>query len=115
MKLVHTTKDNILIVTLDLNTLDAREAPQFKEHLISLIDKKNLLGVVIDLKHLQFIDSSGLGSFLSALRVLHTNGGDLKLSHMNKPIRSVFELVRMHKIFEIFNTTEDALKSFSKS
>ena len=115
MKFVHTTKNNILIVTPEVDTLDAREAPEFKEHLINLIDNKKLTGVVIDLKHLQFIDSSGLGSFLTALRILHTNGGDLKLSHMNKPIRTVFELVRMHKIFEIFNTTEDALRSFSKS
>ena len=114
MKVAHTTQNNILIVTPEADSLDAREAPEFKELLINLIDQKKLTGVVIDLKHLRFIDSSGLGSFLSALRVLHTNGGDLKLSHMSKPIRTMFELVRMHKIFEIFNTTEDALRSFPK-
>lgn len=115
MKFAHETHNNILIVIPEGDSLDAKEVPEFKELLMELIDKKTLQGVVIDLQHLRFIDSSGLGSFLSALRYLHSTGGDLKLSHMNKPIRTMFELIRMHKIFEIFNTTEEALRSFSKT
>ena len=33
---------------------------------------------------------------------------------MNKPVRTMFELVSMHKIFEIFNSTDDAVKSFKQ-
>ena len=68
--------------------------------------------VIFDLSQLLFVDSSGLGAFLSALRTLNTQGGDLKLCGMTKQVRVLFELVRMHRIFEIFNTQEEALRAF---
>ncbi len=112
MDLKTAQSNHILIITPEGEHLDAKEAPQFKESVIKLITKEDINQVVLDLQHLQFIDSSGLGSFLSILRALNTQGGDLKLARMNKPIRTMFDLVCMHKIFEIFNSTEDAMRSF---
>lgn len=114
MNIIHKTDGKILIITPDGESLDARDATEFKETVVGLINDNNLNGVVFDLNRLQFIDSSGLGSFLSVLRLLNTRGGDLKLSRMNKQIRTMFELVKMHKIFEIFNSTEEAVVSFEK-
>ena len=37
--------------------------------------------------------------------------GDLKLCALTKPVRTVFELVRMHRLFEIFSTREDAIRA----
>jgi anti-sigma B factor antagonist len=67
---------------------------------------------VIDLSRLRFVDSSGLGAFISCLRKLNAKGGDLKLCGMSKQVRAVFELVRMHRIFDIFGTREEALRAF---
>lgn len=112
MKVAHQEKNQILVITPEGQNLDARDAPEFKKQVMDLITEKNARHVVLDLHQLQFIDSSGLGSFLSVLKALNTQGGDLKLSCMNNPIRTMFELVSMHKIFEIFNTTDDAISSF---
>lgn len=114
MELDHETLQDVLVITPHTATLDAKDAPDFKEKVINLISKESSNNVVLDLHQLTFIDSSGLGSFLSVLRTLHTQGGELKLARMNKPIRTMFELVSMHKIFEIFNSTEDAIRSFKK-
>ena len=64
------------------------------------------------LSHLRFVDSSGLGAMLSCLRQLNATGGDLKLCGMSKAVRSVFELVRMHRIFDIYDTREQAVSAF---
>jgi anti-anti-sigma factor len=112
MEFLHTTKENVLIVTPKIENLDARDSREFKEKIIELISDHKLQRVVIDLKEVKFIDSSGLGSFLAILKNLHSQGGELKLSEMNKPIRTIFELISMHKIFEIFNHTEEAVDSF---
>jgi phosphoserine phosphatase RsbU/P len=112
MQFSHSTNNNILIITPEGESLDAHDAPEFKQQVVDLIQTNSLNRVVLDLHQLQFIDSSGLGSFLSVLRLLHSSGGELKLACMNKPVRTVFELISMHKIFEIFNTTEEAVKSF---
>jgi anti-anti-sigma factor len=112
MQFVHSQQNDVLIITPEGESLDAHAASEFKEKVIDLIQANSMNRVVFDLHQLQFIDSSGLGSFLSVLRVLHSHGGELKLACMNKPVRTMFELVSMHKIFEIFNTKEEAIKSF---
>jgi len=68
---------------------------------------------VLDLSRLRFVDSSGLGALLSCLRQLTGRGGDLRLSGMSKPVRALFELVRMHRIFDIYPTKEEAIKAFT--
>jgi anti-anti-sigma factor len=70
-------------------------------HLITLENFVTLCYARLDLNRLRFTDSSGLGAFTSCLRELNTKGGDVKPCGMSKQIRAVFELVRMHRIFDI--------------
>lgn len=112
MNLAHVMTNDILIITPEGDSLDATDAPMFKTKVLDLVSNKESAKVVLDLQNLQFIDSSGIGSFLSILRTLNSRSGKLKLAGLNKQIRTMFELVSMHKIFEIYPTTEDALNSF---
>lgn len=114
MTISYQIQDDILIIMPLEERLDAHAAPAFKEEVTQLLEAHDYKNVIFDLHHLQFIDSSGLGTFLSFLRTLHNKKGALKLASMNKPIRTVFELVAMHKIFAIFNTTQDAVHSFGE-
>lgn len=113
MQLAEETKEGVLIITPQVDSLDANDTTEFKEKINILIKRHENTRVVVDLHHVQFIDSSGLGAFLSLLRSLHAHGGELKLACMNKQIRTLFELVSMHKVFEIFNNLSDAVNSFS--
>lgn len=108
----HTLANDVLIITPDVTNLDAKYASEFKEKVIQLITENEATHVVLDLNQVQFIDSSGLGSFLSILRLLHAQGGELKLARIHRPIRTMFELVAMNKIFDIYDQTEDAIASF---
>jgi anti-sigma B factor antagonist len=49
---------------------------------------------------------------LSCLRQLSAKSGDLKLCGMSKQVQGLFELVRMHRIFDIFGTREEAVRAF---
>lgn len=113
MDIGYSTKNGVLIIALEGESLDAKDAPLFKEKVLDLISTGNKHQVVLDLQHLNFIDSAGLGSFLSVLRLLNNKGGELKLAGVNKHIRTMFELVSLHKIFEIFNTADEAVSSFN--
>jgi len=112
MEFSHHIQDNILIITPLGENLDAKNAASFKEGVLALTTSTKLSKLIFDLNHLQFIDSSGLGTFLSIQRTLNTHGGTLKLSNLNKPIRTMFEIVSMHRIFDIFPTNEEAIQSF---
>jgi len=48
------------------------------------------------------------------LRQLNATGGELKLCGMSKPVGAVFELVRMHRIFDICGSKDDALRAFKQ-
>jgi anti-anti-sigma factor len=113
MEIEHTLKNDILIINLEGERLDAKDAPQCKQDVIDLINKIKKYQVVFDLNKLHFIDSSGLGLLLSILRFLNSHGGELKLSGITKPVLTSLELVSLHKIFEIFNTPDDAVNSFN--
>ena len=67
--------------------------------------------VLLDLEAVDFIDSSGLGSLLSCLRTMNAKDGDLRLFGMRKPVQAMFELVRMHRLFAIYDNEEEACAS----
>lgn len=106
------TIENITIVLLGAENLDAGNAKEFKRDIMPMLEGKSR--VIFDMSRLKFVDSSGLGVILSCLRQLNSSGGDLKLSGMLKPVRALFELVRMHRIFDIYNTKDEAIAAFRR-
>jgi anti-sigma B factor antagonist len=106
---VNQIKD-VAVATILVEELDASNAGDFRRDIAPVLDAHSRL--VLDLSRLRFVDSSGLGAFISCLRKLNAAGGDLKLCGMSKPVRAVFELVRMHRVFDIFDTPEDAVRAF---
>lgn len=101
---------SVVVFVIPGETLDASNAKAFKSDVAGLMTEGAKL--VFDMSRLRFVDSSGLGAILSCLRQLHAVGGDLKLCAMSKPVRALFELVRMHRVFEIFNNSEEAVRAF---
>ena len=91
--------------------LDASSANDLKEKVAALVQDKRL-NLVIDMAAIDFIDSSGLGSLVSSLRSVNKHGGDIKISSLKDSVRSIFELTRLHRIFEIFDDTQGAVKGF---
>jgi len=102
--------DSIAVATLPMDELDASNAGEFKRDIAPVLQANTKL--VLDLSRLRFVDSSGLGAMLSCLRQLTAKSGDLKLCGMSKQVRALFELVRMHRIFDIYGTKEEAVKAF---
>ena len=101
---------NVGVVLVPVEELDASNAGELKRDIAPILEANPQL--VIDLSRLRFIDSSGLGAMLSCLRQVSAKGGDLKLCGMSKQVRATFELVRMHRIFEIFPSREEAVRAF---
>lgn len=95
------------IIIVQSENLDAGNVKAFKEALHPQLESHQ--NVLLDMSRLAFIDSSGLGALLSCLRTMNGKKGQLKLFAMAKPVQALFELVRMHRIFSIYNSREEAL------
>lgn len=98
-----------LSIVIENENLDAGNAKAFKDQMQPFLEKNNL--VVLDMSALKFVDSSGLGALLACLRAMNNKGGQFKLIGLTKPVRALFELVRMHRIFPIYNSLDEAVAS----
>lgn len=103
---------DVTIVTVPVDELDASNVAEFKRDIAPLLEAHREL--LLDLSQLRFVDSSGLGAILSCLRQLTAKGGDLKLCGMANPVRTIFELVRMHRIFHIYGTQAEAVGALAR-
>ncbi len=91
--------------------LDAAGAPPLEAGLKEQIDAGNVR-LVVTLENTQYISSNGLRALLAAQRLAQTHGGALKLCCLSPRLTEIFEMSGFDKVFEIFETREQAEKSF---
>ncbi len=91
--------------------LDGQTAPQLKE-MWHYYEGKGINNVLLDLHQVDFIDSIGISTLVSGMKQFRARGGDLRLVGLQTSARSIFELMMLDKVFEIFDSEEQALKGF---
>jgi anti-sigma B factor antagonist len=69
--------------------------------------------LVLDLGNISFIDSSGFGALLSIMKKARNNSGIFRLCNPVPEVESLFKLLQLHTIFDIYGSREECLKSFS--
>lgn len=101
---------DVLVIELREDNLDASNVRQFREAVQALMHEHSR--VVLDMQGVKFVDSSGLGALISCLRQANGRKGDFRLCEMSRTVRALFELMRMHRVFQIHDTREGAVASF---
>ena len=72
---------------------------------------KSSSSVVLDMAGVEAIDSSGIGTILFLAKKCRALGGHLKIASVPPEVKMVIQIVNFDKIFHIFNTLDDAVKS----
>jgi anti-sigma B factor antagonist len=103
---------DVTVVAINEEQLDAGNSDDFRQDMAPVL--KECRKLVLDLARVRFVDSRGCGVILSCLKQLATNEGDLKLCGVNKYVRTVFDLIRLHKICEIVDNKDDAVRAFNE-
>lgn len=106
---VRTSSNDITVITFNAQSLDASNVKQFKDAIQPLLDHHII--IMLDMHNLNFIDSSGLGALLSCLRKMKDQNKVFKFYGLTEPVRALFELVRMQRIFSIHNDLAEAINS----
>lgn len=110
---IEVEKKNEVAVVSVSGSLDVSVQKNLKEELqqISETQEKD---IILDLSQVSFIDSSCLGAMVALAKQLRQNRGDIKLTHLNDDVRSIFQITRLDKVFEIFDDNAAAIESFYK-
>lgn len=95
------------IVTVHDPRIDAAVAIQFKDRMRDIIDDAPDR-VVLDLSQVTFVDSSGLGAIVAAMK-LASDGRRLELAGLGRTVAKVFALTRMDRVFTIHDTVDQVV------
>lgn len=108
---LKTEEINGIVVVKVKGELDALMAPKLKEFLVRESDAgKNKF--IIDFSELVHINSLAMGILRGRLREVRENGGDIKLANLNPHIATIFEMVGLDEIFEIYSSEEEAIQKY---
>jgi anti-sigma B factor antagonist len=111
MRITDEIKDGIVVFHLGGKVMGGPDSTMFHGKVHEYVDagKSN---IVIDLSKVEWVDSIGLGMFLSALATARKNGGELKLTNVTEKIKNLLIITRLVTVFESCDSTEEAIKSF---
>jgi anti-sigma B factor antagonist len=104
-------RDKIDIISFSVNKIDAMITDEVRASINRLFDNSNSK-VVIDLKGVEYIDSSGFGCFLSVMKEARNNFGILKFANPEPTIMNLFQTLCLHTVFQIYDDLEACIRSF---
>lgn len=87
--------------------VDVYTSPKLKQELADAVDS-GCVHIVVDLENLSFIDSSGLGVLVSALRRVKEQGGTLRLVCTKDGTLKIFRITGLDKVFPLFTSVAEA-------
>ncbi|MCX7565644.1 STAS domain-containing protein [Sulfitobacter sp. F26169L] len=112
MDLTSSKEPALQIVTVQDQRIDASVALLFKDRMRD-VTEGGIDTVLLNLNHVQFIDSSGLGAIVAAMKNLSPDRR-LVLAGLTPAVDKVFRLTRMDSVFGVFSTVEDALAELQR-
>ncbi len=113
LKITNRDVDGVAVLALEGRIVLGEETSALREKVKSLLaeGKKKL---VLDMKNVSFIDSSGLGALVASYHTASSRGGSLRLCQLGPHLKEMLQVTRLFTVFEISNTEADAVRSFSK-
>lgn len=105
---VTTRESGVRTVVHVTGEIDVYTAPVLREELATLVDGGHV-DLVVDLTGVPFMDSTGLGVLVGALKKVKTHGGELRLVIDQEKVLKVFRITALTQVFPIFATVAEAL------
>lgn len=103
--------NNVTLLVLS-GEIGTETVDYFKQKLSEIVDEGNNQ-LIMDFHEVSFLNGTGLAVLASTLKTLKKLKGSLKLINLSPAVQEFFELTRMIKVFEVFDSEETALRSFN--
>jgi anti-sigma B factor antagonist len=110
MQIKFEEKDGVKVCVAE-GDIDINTSPQVKKMFEKVIKDKSDK-VLINLQKVVYIDSSGLATLVEILKNVKSYGGKIKLTNLSNKVRSLFEITKLEKLFDIADSQDEALKNF---
>jgi anti-sigma B factor antagonist len=105
-------KDKIVIISFTINKIDAHVSDEIRDEILKHFADSNSK-VIIDLKGIEYIDSSGFGCFLAAMRAARNNYSTLKFANPGPRVIELLKILNLLSVFQAYNDIDSCIKSFN--
>ena len=89
--------------------IDMHSSPILRKEIMAFVGQR-ITPLVVDLKEVTYIDSSGIATFVEGLKGAMSYGGKLKLLGLAPQIREIFSFSKLDKVFEIHSSADDIVQ-----
>jgi len=97
---------------IDRNILDESNIQHIGEELSDLIDAETRPKLLISFENVDHLSSAALGTLITINNKIRNRGGQLRLANIDPQIYEVFVITRLNRLFNIHDTSEEAVQSF---
>ncbi|MFC1557846.1 STAS domain-containing protein [candidate division KSB1 bacterium] len=111
MKLDVVKQVKLAVIKIEDKKLDTQNSPELKTEFLKLVGE-GYANILVNMENVTHADSSGLGALLFGKRQVTPLNGELKLTCLSDPALSLVKIAQLDRVFEIFDTEEEAVKSF---
>jgi anti-sigma B factor antagonist len=104
--------DSVAILDLSGKLMGGPDADVFKDTIKQLIEE-GYKNVIVNLEHVPWVNSTGLGILIAGYTTLKREGGALKLIHVTDRIESILMITKLGTIFESYSDEQQAIDTFA--
>lgn len=104
------TKNNVLLIRLK-GELDHHTAESLRQKVSETIEQHNIHHIVLNLKELTFMDSSGLGVILGRYKQIQSQGGEMVVCSISPAVKRLFDMSGLFKIIRLVDDEKYALET----
>ncbi len=104
--------DGVTVLDLSGRVTLGEESQQLRNKIREVL-AEGKTRVVLNLANVRHIDSSGLGTLVSGYTSAQSLGASVKLASLTNKIREQLNITKLVTVFDVYDTVEDAIKSFA--
>lgn len=97
---------------VDRNILDEANIQQIGEEIGAIVDASEQPQVLISFENVDHLSSAALGTLITINNKIRNKDGQLRLANIDSQIYEVFVITKLNKLFQIHETSDQALESF---
>ena len=110
MELVHHIKEECLVLALNGDLIGENSGTGILE-IVSDAMNDNVVAIALDLEKVRYMNSTGLGVFITLLTKVKNKGGDVVVVNPSEQIKKLLQITKLNDVFRSFDTEEEAIQA----
>lgn len=112
MHFVEQDYSDVKVLSIKGKLMGPPETDHMHDRIKKILDTE-VKNIVLDLKHVSWLASAGLGSIMRCVMTVRNAGGDLKLAGLSEKVLNIFLITKLDGVIDTFDSVNEAVDSYA--